>query len=120
MVRDPGDGIHILLHKEGLEVCGDWGHLIPFHHLDLILRCAGILLLLLLGLDFPGHPVQWLQPLCRFIDKDGTYLCRFLSANTLELLERGSWKMSSGWVPPVVSAVKEYGQVTGCVAPSYI
>ena len=28
--------------------------------------------------------------------------------------------MSSGWVPPVVSAVKEYGQVTGHVAPSYI
>ena len=28
--------------------------------------------------------------------------------------------MSSGWVLPVVSAVKEYGQVTGCVAPSYI
>ena len=25
--------------------------------------------------------------------------------------------MSSGWVPPVVSAVKEYGQVTGHVAP---
>ena len=28
--------------------------------------------------------------------------------------------MSSGWVPPVVSAVKEYGQAAGCVAPSYI
>ena len=28
--------------------------------------------------------------------------------------------MSSGWVPPVVSAVKEYGQATGCVGPSYI
>ena len=28
--------------------------------------------------------------------------------------------MSSGWVPPVVSAVKEYGQVTGHIAPSYI
>ena len=42
------------------------------------------------------------------------------NANTLELLERGSWKMSSGWVPPVVSAVKEYGQVTGRVASSYI
>ena len=28
--------------------------------------------------------------------------------------------MSSDWVPPVVSAVKEYGQVAGCVAPSYI
>ena len=28
--------------------------------------------------------------------------------------------MSSGWVPPVVSAVKEYGQVAGCIAPSYI
>ena len=28
--------------------------------------------------------------------------------------------MSSGWVPPVASAVKEYGQVTGCVAPSYM
>ena len=28
--------------------------------------------------------------------------------------------MSSGWVPPVVSAAKGYGQVTGCIAPSYI
>ena len=28
--------------------------------------------------------------------------------------------MSSGWVPPVVSAVKEYGQATGHIAPSYI
>ena len=28
--------------------------------------------------------------------------------------------MSSGWVPPVVSAVKEYGQAAGCIAPSYI
>ena len=28
--------------------------------------------------------------------------------------------MSSGWVPPVVSAVKEYGQVAGHVVPSYI
>ena len=28
--------------------------------------------------------------------------------------------MSSGWVPPVVSAVKEYGQVAGHIAPSYI
>ena len=28
--------------------------------------------------------------------------------------------MSSGWVPPVASAVKEYGQVTGHIAPSYI
>ena len=28
--------------------------------------------------------------------------------------------MSSGWVPPAVSAVKEYGQVTGRGAPSYI
>ena len=26
--------------------------------------------------------------------------------------------MSSGWVPPVVSAVKEYGQATGRIAPS--
>ena len=108
----------MLLHKEGLEVYGDWGHLIPFHHLDLILQHPGVLLLLLPGLDFLGHLV--LQPLCRFIDKDGTYLCRLPNANTLELLERGSWKMSSGWVPPVVSAVKEYGQAAGCVAPSYI
>ena len=61
-----------------------------------------------------------LQPLCRFIDKDGTNLCRFLNASTLALLERGSWKMSSGWVPPVVSAVKEYGLASGCLAPSYI
>ena len=49
-----------------------------------------------------------------------TYLCGFLNANTLELLERGSWKTSSGWVPPVVSAAKEYGQATGPFAPSYI
>ena len=28
--------------------------------------------------------------------------------------------MSSGWVPPVASVVKEYGQVTGHIAPSYI
>ena len=28
--------------------------------------------------------------------------------------------MSSGWVPPVVSAVKEYGQAAGRIAPSYI
>ena len=28
--------------------------------------------------------------------------------------------MSSGWVPPVVSAVKEYGQAAGHIAPSYI
>ena len=28
--------------------------------------------------------------------------------------------MSSGWVPPVVSAVKEYGLASGHVAPSYI
>ena len=49
-----------------------------------------------------------------------TYLCGFLNANTLKLLERGSWKTSPGWVPPVVSAVKEYGQVTGHFAPSYI
>ena len=28
--------------------------------------------------------------------------------------------MSSGWVSPVVSAVKDYGQVTGHIAPSYI
>ena len=41
--------------------------------------------------------------------------CKYLS-NSGE----GSWKMSSGWVPPVVSAVKEYGQATGRVAPSYI
>ena len=118
MVRDPGDGVYVLLHKEGLEVHGDQGHLIPFHHLDLVLQHPGVLLLLLPGLDFLGHLV--LQPLCRFIDKDGTYLCGFLNANTLELLERGSWKMSSGWVPPVVSAVKEYGNMAGCIAPSYI
>ena len=28
--------------------------------------------------------------------------------------------MSSGWVPPVASAVKEYGLASGHVAPSYI
>ena len=28
--------------------------------------------------------------------------------------------MSSGWVPPVVSAVKECGQAAGHIAPSYI
>ena len=28
--------------------------------------------------------------------------------------------MSSGWVPPVASAVKEYGQAYGHIAPSYI
>ena len=28
--------------------------------------------------------------------------------------------MSSGWVPPVVSAVKEYQQVAGYIAPSYM
>ena len=28
--------------------------------------------------------------------------------------------MNSGWVPPLVSAVKEYGQVTGHIVPSYI
>ena len=28
--------------------------------------------------------------------------------------------MSSGWVPPLVSGVKEYGQAAGCIAPSYI
>ena len=120
VVRDPGDGIHVLLHKEGLKVHGDWGHLIPFHCLDLILRCPGILLLFLLGLHFLGHLVWRLQPLCRFIDKDGTYLCGFLNADTLELLERGSWKMSSGWVPLVASAVKEYGLASGHIAPSYI
>ena len=28
--------------------------------------------------------------------------------------------MSSGWVPPVASTAKEYGQATGHIAPSYI
>ena len=28
--------------------------------------------------------------------------------------------MSSGWVPPVASAVKEYGLVPGHIVPSYI
>ena len=28
--------------------------------------------------------------------------------------------MSSGWVPPVVSAAEQCGQVAGHVAPSYI
>ena len=31
-----------------------------------------------------------------------------------------SWKMSSGWVPPVVSAAEECGHVTGHVALSYM
>ena len=39
---------------------------------------------------------------------------------TVELLERGFWKTSSGWVLPVVSAVGECEQVTGHIAPSYI
>ena len=52
--------------------------------------------------------------------EDETYLCGFLNANTLEPLGRGSWKMSSSWVPPVVSATEECGHVTGHIALSYM
>ena len=54
------------------------------------------------------------------MDEDETYLCRFLNTNTLELVGRGSWRMSVGWAPPVVSAVEECGHMTGHIALSYM
>ena len=42
------------------------------------------------------------------------------NADNLELLGEVSWKMSSGWVPPVVSAAEECGHMTGHIALSYM